>query len=195
MKGYMKKKNDVLVLNRAYIPIQIIEWQRAMSLLIQDAARPLDRNLDVYDFDTWLSFSSLNEDYPKISTIRYKIALPEIVVLRKYDKLPIRDVKYSRMSLFERDRYTCCFCNQKFPKLQLTVDHILPRSKGGTTSWMNTITSCKPCNSLKADRTPEQAHMKMHFKPKKPMWISPVSKMGDNHPCKSWLKFLDRVLV
>lgn len=191
----MKKKPDVLVLNRVWIPIHIVEWKKSMSLIVQGAARPLDRDLIVYDFDDWVEFSRINEDYPKVLTVRYPIAVPEIVVLKNYDRLPLRDVKYSRMTLFERDKFTCCFCNKQFPKSLLTVDHLIPRSKGGKTNWSNTVTACKPCNNLKADLSIEEAGLKMHYKPKKPKWISPVYKAGHEHPCKSWKKFTDRTLV
>jgi len=191
----IKKKHDILVLNRVWIPIHIVDWKKAMSLMVQEAVRPLDRDLIVYDFSDWLNFSNLCDDYPKIATVRYHIAVPEVILLKTYDRLPVRDVKYSRMTLFERDKFTCCFCNQKFPKNLLTVDHIVPKCKGGLTNWNNTITACKSCNSIKADKSVEESGLKMHFKPKKPKWISPLAKAGHEHPCKSWLKFLDRTLV
>jgi 5-methylcytosine-specific restriction endonuclease McrA len=190
-----KRKNNVLVLNKVWIPIHIVEWQKAMSLIIQESVRPLDRDLIAYDLNDWLEFSNISEDYPKVKTIRYKIALPEIILLKQYDRLPLRDVKYSRMTLFERDNYKCCFCGKKFSKLELTVDHIIPRSKGGLTNWDNTVSACKKCNSLKADKSIEELNLKMHYKPKKPKWISPISKLSHDHPCKSWDKFLDRTLV
>jgi 5-methylcytosine-specific restriction endonuclease McrA len=191
----MKKKNDVLVLNKVWIPIHIITWQRAMSLIIQDSARPMDRDLIIYDLDEWINFSNINDDYPKIKTVKYKISIPEVILLKNYDKLPLRDVKYSRVTLFERDNFKCCFCNKKFSKLELTVDHIIPRSKGGGTNWENTVSACKSCNSIKADKTLEHSGLVMHFKPKRPKWVSPISKFGPSNPCKSWEKFLDRTLV
>lgn len=190
-----KRKNSVLVLNKVWIPIHIVEWQKAMSLIIQESVRPLDNDLIAYDFEDWINFSNLTEEYPKINTVKYKIALPEIILLKNYDRLPLRDVKYSRMTLFERDNFKCCFCGKKFPKLELTVDHIIPRSKGGLTNWSNTVSACRKCNSIKADKSVEEVNFKMHYKPKKPKWVSPISKLSPDHPCKSWNKFLDRTLV
>ena len=186
------KRHDILVLNKNYVPIHIIGWQKCMSLIIQEAARPLDRDFVTYSMEDWMKFSTETEDYHKIHTSKQGIALPEVITLRKYDRLPIRDVKYSRQTLFQRDKFHCAYCMQVFPRDQLTVDHIMPRSKGGHSTWANTVSCCKPCNNFKADRTPDEAKMKLHLKPKKPVWLSPVADLKPDHPCKSWLKFMDR---
>lgn len=189
------KKHDVLVLNKSFIPIHIISWQKCMSLLIQESARALDRDFVTYDLPDWFAFSSTNKSYPAVQTIKHRILVPEVIVLKTYNHLPQRDVKYSRQTLFQRDKFKCAYCGYKFDKNSLTVDHILPRSKGGHSNWSNTVSCCKPCNFKKADRTPEQANMKLLVKPKKPVWFSPLSDVKANHPCKSWLKFMDRTLV
>lgn len=189
------KKYDVLVLNRSYIPIHIITWQKCMSLIYQEAARPLDRDFLTYELKDWMEYSLKAEDYPYVQTVKQNISIPEIIVLKTYDKLPIRDVKYSRQTLFQRDKFKCAYCGNTFDKTSLTIDHIIPRSKGGQSNWSNTISCCKPCNYKKADNTPEGANMKLLFKPKKPIWLSPIAHIKPNHPCKSWLKFMDRTLV
>ena len=194
-KNKKTKKLDVLVLNRSWIPVHIITWDKAMTLMVKEAARPLDRELDVYDFKTWLEYSAAHNDYPTVATTKQLICLPEIVILSHFDRLPLRDVKYTRTTLFERDKFTCCFCGKHFPKDELTVDHVIPRCKGGKSTWDNTVTACKPCNNFKDDRTPQEAGLKMHFHPKKPKWISPLSKVGHEHPCKSWQKFLNKALI
>jgi 5-methylcytosine-specific restriction endonuclease McrA len=187
--------SDVLVLNKNFCAIHIIGWQKCMSLIFQDSARPLDRDFVSYKFDDWLEFSEMTNDYPTINTISHKIAIPEIIVLRKYDRLPQRETKYSRQTLFERDKFTCGYCGNIFNRKDLTVDHIIPRAQGGTTTWKNTITACFRCNSLKADKTPEQSKMKLKFKPGKPIWFSPLYGIKPDHPCKSWLKFAGKVLL
>jgi 5-methylcytosine-specific restriction endonuclease McrA len=189
-----KDKPDVLVLNKSFVPIHIVCWQKCMSLIVQGAARPMDRDFVAYEFEDWLAFSEMNTDYPDIHTSSRRIAIPEIIVLKKYDRLPTRDVKYSRQTLFQRDKHLCGYCGKEFDRKLLTVDHITPRAKGGKTTWSNTITACFPCNSVKADRTPEQAKMPLKFKPKKPSWFSPLNDLKPDHPCKSWQKFMFRVV-
>lgn len=163
--------------------------------MFQESARALDRDLITYDYVDWLSFSQNDIDYPIIHTVNRRIAVPEIIILKYYDKLPMRDVKYSRQTLFQRDRHICAYCGKVFDRNDLTVDHILPRAQGGKTTWDNTVAACFPCNSVKADRTPEQAGMHLKFKPKKPSWFSPLTNIKVNHPCKTWQKFMYKTLV
>lgn len=190
----MKKFTDVLILNRSWCPVQICDWKKAISLIYQDAAKPLDMDFVSYTFKDWTDFSASTtaKDYPKVHSSSLQIAIPEVITLTKYDRLPIRDVKYSRQTLFERDGYRCAYCGGIFQKHELTVDHIIPRSKGGMTTFLNTISSCKSCNFTKADRTPEQAGMHLLFRPKKPKWISPLHKVGKHAQLKSWQRFMER---
>jgi 5-methylcytosine-specific restriction endonuclease McrA len=193
----MKKYTNILVLNRAYIPVHIIDWKKAISLIYQESAKPLDRDLITYSFNEWLEFSKdyINKDYPKVNTVNNQIAIPEIIILKNYDRLPIRDVKFSRQTLFERDNFKCYLCNESFERKDLTIDHIVPRSKGGKTSWENTISCCKSCNYLKGDKDLSQLNLKPFFMPKKPRWISPLNRVSSNSSLESWTKFMDRTLV
>jgi hypothetical protein len=187
-------KPDVLILNRNFIPIQICDWQKCMSLIFQESASPLDRDYIAYSYEDWIAFSNKNSDiYPTIGVVDGKLALPEIITLKKYDRLPTRDVKFSRMSLVDRDKHTCAYCGGIFDKKHLTIDHIIPRAQGGKTTWMNTISACFTCNNVKANRTPEQANMHLRFKPRKPEWFSPFNNLKPDHPCKSWNHFMQKV--
>lgn len=188
------KKPDVLVLNKGGSAIHIIDWQKAMSLMFQGAVRILDRDYVNYEYPDWLVFSELYSDsYPTIGTVTGKIVIPEIIALKVYDRLPTRDVKYSRQTLFERDHFVCAYCGEKFDKKKLTIEHIVPRDQGGKTTWMNTITACFACNNKKANRTPEQARMPLKYSPRKPEWFSPFNNLKPDHPCKSWNHFMQKV--
>lgn len=192
----MKKKTDVLVLNKKGDPIHIIDWQKAMSLMFQESVKSYDRDFIQYCYKDWLVFSEMcSDDYPTVGTVSGKIIIPEIVILQKYDRLPTRDVKYSRQTLFERDHFTCAYCGGVYDKKKLTIDHILPRAQGGKTTWMNTITACFTCNNVKADKTPEQSNMHLRYKPRKPAWFSPLSHIKPDHPCKSWRTFMNKVSI
>lgn len=185
---------DTLVLNRVYQPIHIISWKRAMSLLFQDAARGLHHeDFSVHDYQAWVKLSPYIMDAAKyVNTPSVKrIAVPEIIVLTEYDRLPRRDIKYNRENVFERDKHTCAYCGQQFKAKDLTIDHIHPRAYEGKTEWKNVISSCKPCNFKKGGRTPEQAGMPLRFHPKEPGWINPLTKLIATPKLrKSWKKFL-----
>ena len=191
----MKKLHDTLVLNKAWIPAHIVSWRKGMSLIYQDSGHALDRDYVAYDFKNWLDFSAKNaHDYAKVHTVSLTIAVPEIVVLTKYDKLPSRDVKYSRENVFHRDHNKCQYCGVVFDIKELTIDHIIPRALGGKTLWNNVVAACKTCNAKKADKTLIQADMKLLKPPTKPRWLNPLSNVGGKaHICTTWQKFMDRV--
>lgn len=186
----MKNKGqDVLVLNKVYVAINIVKWRKALSLIVQDAARPMDNDCIPHDLNSWFEYSQKTNSHAVINTVSRKIAIPEIIILKEYDRLPQREIKYSRHTLFQRDNFKCGYCGDKFAIEELTVDHILPRCQGGKTTWLNTTTACFDCNSEKADRTPEQAGMKLLRKPKKPMWVSPFNSVTRETILDSWEKF------
>ena len=189
------KRHDVLVLNRAWVPIHITKWQDAMSLVFCERVHSLDKELLAYTYKDWLEFSRVNaHDYNVISTIRGPIALPEIIVSTTFDRLPDRKVKYTRSNVFHRDKNRCAYCGKQFKQEELTIDHIKPREHGGLSVWQNVVASCFPCNQKKRNRTPEQANMKLKIKPHMPRWVDPLQNVNVRiHPCKSWGKFYDRV--
>ena len=191
----MKKLTDVLCLNKSFLTIHVLSWQKAISLIYQEKARALDREFTAYSYQDWLDFSIANaESYYKVKGTNYSIALPEVIVSTSFNRLPERQVKYSRQSVFSRDKFTCAYCGKIFKVSDLTVDHIIPRAQGGKTEWDNVIASCFKCNQNKADRTPRQAGLKLHFRPTKPGWCSPLHNVNFNtHPCKSWQHFMKRV--
>lgn len=195
-----KQPHDVLVLNKAWAPLHIVDWKVAMSYMFQEKARPINHVDDVfitYNYEDWAKFSITQHDgvdFYKVYTSDYPIAIPEIMTLTKFDTLPKRHVKYSRQRIFTRDGHRCGYCGKKFKSGELTMDHIIPKCVGGKKTFDNIISSCLPCNQRKADRTPEQAGMTLKFKPHKPVWYSPLAgKTVDNVPCKSWQHFMQRV--
>lgn len=164
---------DVLLLNADYFPLQAISWQRAMTLYFQE-------KVDV------VVMSGL-----KIHSATQAWEVPSIIVLKKYKNGHAR-VSMSRDNLYIRDGYTCAYCGLmlKGRVKDLTLDHIVPKSRGGRSTWENLVTSCGPCNTKKADRTPEEASMpllKDAFKPsRKELVLYSVSKRQFPH---EWLDF------
>ena len=94
--------------------------------------------------------------------------MPEVIVLKTYDRLPTNSVTFSRRNIFKRDRFTCQFCGRQPGSEALTIDHVVPRSQGGTSTWENCVLACIDCNARKADRTPEQARMPLRHAPIRP---------------------------
>ena len=188
---------DVLVLNRNFYAVHITPWQRALSLLYLDHARVVDDEYRTYSFDDWRELSQMITHNPSgfVSTPTFRIAIPEVITLRHYDKLPVGDVKFTRRNIYEHYGHHCCYCGKKFGTQELNLEHVLPRSRGGKTDWSNIVTACIPCNLRKADRVPVEAGMKLLIKPSKPKWRGSASLVF-RAPFKikaSWQRFVDNV--
>ena len=96
------------------------------------------------------------------------IRVPRVILLIAYDRLPKREVRFSRLNILIRDNHTCQYCGKRNHRSELNLDHVVPRSQGGKTTWTNVVASCHPCNHHKGGRSPEQARMHLIRKPFKP---------------------------
>ena len=191
----MPMASDVLVLNRSFYAIQVISWRRALSLVYLDHAHVVDEDYRCYSFEDWRELSKIIESNPSgfVHTPAFKIAIPDVIALRCYDRLPASEVKFTRRNIYEHYRYQCCYCGKKLGTVELNLDHVLPRSRGGKTNWDNIVTSCIPCNLKKGDRLPKEARMKLLVQPSKPSWRGPLSLVFSS-PAKmktSWQRFVD----
>jgi 5-methylcytosine-specific restriction endonuclease McrA len=190
---------NVLMLNRLYMAIRVVSARRAFSLLVRDLAEVVSPvqtgGYTSYNFESWTELSSYSElftpDYDWVKTVRTDIAVPKIIRLLGYDRLPKQTVKLNRRNIYARDENLCQYCGYRFPTSELTLDHVLPRSQGGVSSWENLVCACVACNSRKGGRTPEQAHMKLIRKAVRPRRNPVISlRMGqDKYAC--WQAFLD----
>lgn len=183
-----------LVLNKNYYAIHVMDWQRAISLLYQGHADALDENLQAYNFEDWRDLSAAMESHPGgfVNTVTYRIAVPEVIRLTRYDRLPKVEVKFTRRNIYEHYGHKCCYCGGKFKTSELNLDHVIPRSKGGTTDWSNIVTACIPCNTRKSDRMPQEAGMRLLFRPTRPVWKGSRSLLKFSMPVRTtWQKLID----
>ena len=193
----MSSTHKILVLNRLWQAVNIIGIQRAFSLLLQNHAQVIntgDGSFQVMDSSAWLDHSVQqipreNEAY--VQTVHLRIRVPKVLLLRKYDRLPMQEVRFTRDNLFERDQYRCQYCGNSFPVDRLNMDHVIPKANGGRTSWENIVTACIPCNTQKANRLPHQANMHLIKKPSRPRWRSFVSSLVDQQYDSDWDYFLN----
>lgn len=135
----------VLVLNASYEPLNITSWRRAVVLLLKGKAERLENDgIQVY------------HDFP----------LPTVIRLLHYVRVPYKEIPLTRRNILERDRHSCQYCSYKGE--QLTLDHVLPRSRGGGDSWENLVAACVRCNVKKGNRTPKEANMNLRSRPRQP---------------------------
>lgn len=186
----------VLVLNRLWQAVNIIGVKRAFGLLMQDHAQVINAasgDFRVMNAEEWLAYSLENPPGAEagcIHTIRMKVRIPTVLLLRSYDRIPAKEVKFNRHSIFARDGHTCQYCGQHFPEKELNLDHVIPRDMGGKTSWENIVTSCIRCNTRKANRLPHMAGMHLKKQPSRPRW-RPFSTAVPSHEIEpGWTHFM-----
>ena len=177
-----------LVLNRNWQPVGVATVARALVKVFSDSARIVDpADYQTYDWTDWAAMPPEDEE-PFIRTSRLRLRVPEVISLVQYDRVPVNAVTFSRRNVFKRDRFTCQYCGRQPGGEELTIDHVLPRSQGGVSSWENCVLACVECNSRKADHTPEQARMPLFKPPKRPMWKPLYATHGMR--IDSWSKFI-----
>lgn len=183
------QSTQVLVVNRSMQAVHITSARRAFVLLFTDVARALDEHWVGHDFRSWASVSARDGE-PAFGTARGPIRIPRVLQLIDYDRMPRATVRLSRRNIFLRDAYTCQYCGNRSSARDLNLDHVMPRSRGGPTSWENIVCSCRVCNLEKGGRTPAEAGMKLLRKPARPRW-SPVLALAftPSRP-REWEPFL-----
>ncbi|RME00287.1 MAG: HNH endonuclease [Deltaproteobacteria bacterium] len=184
--------SKVLVLNRFYFPVHITSVKRAFSMLYQGVVRAIDENYRMFDFQSWSELSVSVED-DALRTVDRLIRVPRVVVLVAYDRMPRRHVRFSRMNIYARDRNTCQYCGKTFPRTELNLDHVLPRSQGGKSTWENVVCSCIECNRKKGGRTPEQAGMRLIRSPTRPSFTPLAVLHRQGVAYREWMSFLNFV--
>jgi len=161
-------KRAVLVLNRNYIPCYITNLKHAFSLLFRESAYVVDYDLTTYSIWEWLEMEP-DEGEEYISTVSLRIRIPRIILADTSVSPRLSKPKLSRLGVFIRDGFRCQYCGKRLSHRNLTIDHVIPRSRGGKTEWTNVVTSCVSCNTKKGDRTPEEAGMTLLREPRPPL--------------------------
>jgi 5-methylcytosine-specific restriction endonuclease McrA len=189
-------EKHVLVLNRLWQAVNVCTVERALTLLFTGHAAVVHQdgdNFNTFNFNEWRHFS---EDAgfagpDAVRSISIRIRIPRIILLLFFDRLPTKDVKFTRQNVFERDKNTCQYCGHRFDRKDLNIDHVVPRQRGGLTTWTNVVCSCIACNSRKANRTPEEVGMRLIRRPKKPRWRPFLEIQFARSHDHSWRHFLD----
>ena len=186
-------KHSVLILNKYWIPINTTTPKHSFALMFSDNAKAIlieEDKVVPLDWNDWVNVNPSEKDR-KIKTVRGYIKIPSIIVLNYYDKIPRQTIKFTQKSLWERDNFTCQYTGKKVNKTNGNIDHIIPKAQGGKTSWENCVIAHKEINAIKADRTPEQAGLKLLKKPSTPK-LMPVSfYIRNKEEIEDWNLFLN----
>lgn len=164
--------NHVLVLNATYEPLNVVSVRRAVLLLLKEKAEIVEAA------EAWLRSEQVALPVPLVIRLVYYVRIP------RHFSLPV-----SRRTVMARDSYTCQYCGIRLNKGQFTIDHVLPRSRGGESRWENVVTSCGPCNRRKGNRTPDEAQMPLQRQPRRPRYLALTLMEGTSAP-KAWNKYM-----
>lgn len=179
----------VLVLNRSWLAVHVCDVRRALGLVFLGLARVVTEEFETHDFESWRELSRCAEENV-LRTPRYNLLVPEIIVLTQYNGVPPRRVKLSRRNIFERDAYTCQYCGRRPARSELSIDHVIPRSRGGVTTWSNVLLACTDCNARKRDLLPVEVGMRPRRAPREPAWRpGPGFRVALQR--RSWQHFVD----
>jgi len=167
--------NSTLLLNASYEPLRIISWEKAITLF-------------------FLGKVEVIETYDKnIRSVSLVMRVPAVVRLVRYVKLGSRKPPLTKINLLARDNFTCQYCSKELGRLDGTVDHVIPRTKGGKTIWQNVVLACPPCNRKKGGRTPDEANMQLLKFPEAPSWLPVVNFTFEKNIPIIWSIFLRKV--
>jgi 5-methylcytosine-specific restriction endonuclease McrA len=180
--------SSVLVLNRSYLPVHVTTARRAFSLIFSGTALAVSRDYETFDFDAWSRFAVAGHE--EVGTPSGRLPVPRVIVLKHFDRVPRRHVRYSRLNIFARDKFTCQYCGRKPSRSELNLDHVIPRSLGGRTTWENVVASCVDCNRRKGGRTPAQARLRLLRQPMRPRWTPLVHHAASALRYEEWQPFL-----
>ena len=193
------------MLNAHYVALRVTTVRRALSLLFKETHRnqPMAEIVHVedgrylsYNFEDWCELSEFQREFEPdkfdwIRTLRFDLAVPRIIRVFTYSRVPRHQVKLNRRNIFARDHGRCQYCGKRFPTSALSLDHIIPRSHDGPMTWQNIVCCCLKCNVKKGGRTPERAGMRLITEPVEPARSPVLSVKLSDRRYHSWRHFVD----
>ncbi len=180
---------DTLVLNRSWMAIATTPVRHALSLLFTGSAQAIEPStFEVHDFESWMALP-VPEGQSSISTVRMELRVPEVVVLMRFAGVPKQHLPFTRRNLLRRDQSMCQYCGRFPGHHELSIDHVIPRARGGDTSWENCVLACVQCNRRKGSKLIEQTGMKLLARPRAPQW-SPIFEVAGKQKREAWRRFV-----
>lgn len=177
-----------LVLNSAWQPTTFLPIGTVIATLLRDMACVIHpETFEPLTFEQWMERAP--DDSRFIKTSGQPVPAPDVVVLKRYGARPPMKVGFNRLNLFRRDEHQCQYCGVELPNSKLQVEHVIPKSRKGPTSWENCVAACDDCNSRKRNRTPSEAGMRLKKTPTVPKW-KPGLRIPQGTARDAWTPFL-----
>lgn len=199
---------SVLVLNRSFVAVHVVNVRRAIRLLFRQLAEVVHVEAGqyaAYSLESWRELSELRAEFRDadgdrqgtehddwVRAVGYELQAPRVIRLTQCDRMPRQGLRFNRRNVFARDANRCQYCGSQFPMSELSLDHVVPRSRGGTTTWENIVCACVKCNVRKGGRTPQEARMQLIRHPARPKRSPLLAIKLGNPKYESWKNFVDR---
>ena len=170
------KDKQVLLLNASYEILRVVDWKKAVSLLMSGKAASPHNNTEEYE----------------IRSTNGVFCLPKVLALIRYVKTPYKESLPTKKNVMIRDKWTCQYCGiTSKNRSNLTIDHVVPRSRGGDSSWTNLVAACEECNCKKGNKTPKECRMPLKNKPFKPSHSHMIMKRVSESILSEWIVWCD----
>lgn len=180
---------DALVLNRSWLAIATTPVRHALTLVFTGAAQAIQpETFEVHSFDTWSSLG-VPEDEDSVSTVSMELRVPEVIVLQRFSGVPRQALPFTRRNLVRRDHAQCQYCGCRPGSSDLSIDHVIPRSAGGATSWENCVLACVRCNRRKGNKLAHEVDMRLMRQARVPQW-SPIFEVASSRKRDAWKRFV-----
>ena len=181
----------VLVLNKHFIPCFITNMRHAFSLLFREVAFVVTEDFALFSIWDWMKQPVADGD-ESIGLVKGRMRIPRVISVDSEIKLSWIKPRLSKYAILIRDNLRCQYCGKKFPPHELTVDHVIPKSRYGKISWDNLVACCSDCNRRKGDRTPSEANMRLIREPKVPHFAIVSDITISDLIRDEWVKFLPK---
>ena len=182
-------ESPVLVLNRGFAALTLTDVKRTFTLFYKGHVRAVLPDYTTYAWNEWQDIP-VQADDDVVTTPNLVIRVPRVIQLLSCERSPRNDVKFSRHNIYMRDGNRCQYCGRRFSTSDLSLDHVIPLSRGGPSNWDNIVCACLPCNVKKGNRQPEEAGMRLRRVPGKPRG-TPLGLMSPQRIHPTWKNFLD----
>jgi hypothetical protein len=185
----------ILVLDKNYQPIRIINLKGAIYLVFRGAAAVIDKEYNIYELNKWLEYSkemlTEDKDFKALRSVDSAFGVPDVVILKEFKQRQVRKSYCTKKNVNFRDLFTCQYCSEELTYALSTIDHVVPVSKGGGHTWDNLVTCCRNCNNKKGDKDLDKTGFTLLNKPKPLFWDRGYfRKYESRYPNEIWRKFL-----
>jgi len=185
----------VLVLDKTYQPMRIVDLRGAIYLVFREAANVIDSDYNVFDLREWITHSeirmTIDSDFKALRSVDSAFGVPDVLIMRHYKQKQIRQSICTKKNVNFRDLNICQYCQVKLTYRESTIDHVVPVCKGGGLTWGNVVTACRSCNNKKGDKDLDKSGMKLYNDPKPLFWDRGwFKRFEQRYPNDVWKRFL-----